>query len=141
MKYVIRLKNSGNAIRDVTGKLINGATSNKFPTRINKNIETKYGVNFSPPLPITPRAISSFTKVKIDSTADWSLPGTTDFFLSPKKTTTTGIIAAKSIKTSVLDIWVPAKLPNSNNSFTFEGLQTTSFIKSQVSAAVISCPI
>ena len=41
IKYVIRLKNSGSAIRDVTGKLINGATSNKLPTRINRNIETK----------------------------------------------------------------------------------------------------
>ena len=57
-------------MREVTGKLISGVTSNKLPTKINIKTEIRYGVNFSPPRPITPRAISSFTKVKILSTTD-----------------------------------------------------------------------
>ena len=108
---------------------------------MNIKTDIKYGVNFSPPLPITPKAISSFTKVNIHSMTDWSLHGTTDFFRSPKNIKTTGIIAARSIRISVRDISDEPKLPNSNNELTFSGLQTTLFIKSQVSAAVIICPI
>ena len=51
------------------------------------------------------------------------------------------MIAAKMIRISVRDISDEPKLPNSNNELTFSGLQTTLFIKSQVSAAVIICPI
>ena len=139
--YVTRLKNRGRAILEVTGKFINGVTSKRFPTKMNIKTDIKYGVNFSPPLPITPKAISSLTKVNILSITDWSLPGTTDFFLSPKNINTTGMIAAKMIRISVRDMSDEPKLPNSNNELTFSGLQTTLFIKSQVSAAVIICPI
>ena len=89
--YVINESNNGIAILDVIGKLINGVTSKRLPTKININSDKRYGTYASPPLPITFIAISSLIKVTKVSTTDCIFEGTTDFFLSPaNKNITTG---------------------------------------------------
>jgi hypothetical protein len=63
----------GMAIRDVIGKLMKGVTSNKFPTRMKRKMDSRYGKYLIPSGPMMPMATSSFTKPVRASTAVWNL--------------------------------------------------------------------